>query len=833
MNHITNESNPMKQPPVTKRTAESAVVGQVTVKTNTESESAESNAINSIFRIPSITTIDIPQEGVIFEPENKDEASYYALASGIFGLPSEKAEHVLKTINLDLFTPMIKSSLSKRLAMLLNKVFANGLIHFHNEHKTAIMTKAMNLKSQTPIEEKEMEQILAFSTEFKGVMPKRLLTSLGKMLNLEVEDDQSQTADIKIGLKDGYHICEIPAEKINENDFHSPINLKAFDENRLEQDNILSDCIENDGEINMNAIRVLFQNMSYQPMGKNNVMPILGMTQTGKTSLFNFLIGQDNDDSELSSRVGRGINSETALYLQKEAFETLITDTPGLVDSRGNLFQTIIDYQLVELLRSNNVSKIIVTLKRSDFFSQNMASNGITNLKNFFHTHFDVRKINDGFYHRIFNEHFSTDFLGELKSLFERNVSGSAKTVINKKWSPFLKALETEIDKLTETPFFVVVRNDDDSSEYTQDMLNNQINTNLVKIHDEIIYLVHKEKGAINPQIDQTILYFLYLLLIKKDIHVADLKNKHLKDLVKEKRFNFESIKNPLEDITGVTQFRDILVNIMIKFEALLKPYDAAISTIPEKLNGLNQLKDSIARLQKFIDSDALPNESQSEIKAIEFQIEAIKEDIIEISNKLKNSTEDKNMHDTDDPINRTGWPKTRTAQPAILWKYIEVGHEKEDKQIIVRQTEKFNKIKYYDSSVLIRFDYWWKEKKEQDYKATVDNLTTKKLFYRAKIAALKKDIELLNEKLNEKNSALEIQNQNLITNKAETHEKLLDEYMKLKIQLEKEQADVHTYLKEKSKLFSEFESSRSDLKLLYHFFSDERFKFFSTLIFR
>ena len=54
---------------------------------------------------------------------------------------------------------------------------------------------------------------------------------------------------------------------------------------------------------------------------------------------------------------------------------------------------------------------------------------------------------------------------------------------------------------------------------------------------------------------------------------------------------------------------------------------------------------------------------------------------------------------------------------------------------------------------------------------------------------------------------------------------------MKLKIQLEKEQADVHTYLKEKSKLFSEFESSRSDLKLLYHFFSDERFKFLKYIL--
>ena len=110
---------------------------------------------------------------------------------------------------------------------------------------------------------------------------------------------------------------------------NQPIDLSDFSENRLVQDLKLSTLIEGEQSITLDTLDIIYKNMLHSPMGQPNVLPMYGVTQSGKTSLFNFLLGID-PDSIFAGRVGTGVTSATVLNLSQLSNEISYMDTPGL-----------------------------------------------------------------------------------------------------------------------------------------------------------------------------------------------------------------------------------------------------------------------------------------------------------------------------------------------------------------------------------------------------------------------------------------------------------------------------------------------------------------------
>ena len=216
-------------------------------------------------------------------------------------------------------------------------------------------------------------------------MPDQLFMALGTHLSLAVGiNNPSIDSDIRIHKNESQCSVEFPANKIKEFQFNSPFDLMPFKMSRFDQDMQLSqDVIEND-TLTIDGMRTLYFNMLDKKHSKDkSIVPIFGVTQSGKTSLFNFILDINKD---LNFRVGGGVTSETALYYQQERDGIFYTDTPGLDDNRSNVLEVLIHYQLFELLYSNQLSNIVVTLKFSDL--TNLSAGGTRSVIKFFRLFF-------------------------------------------------------------------------------------------------------------------------------------------------------------------------------------------------------------------------------------------------------------------------------------------------------------------------------------------------------------------------------------------------------------------------------------------------------------
>ena len=92
-------------------------------------------------------------------------------------------------------------------------------------------------------------------------------------------------------------------------------------------------------------------------------------------------------------------------------------DTAGLKDNRGNLIRVIVMYQLVELLRSNKLQSLILTLRMHDIQKSNMANNNVREFIDFFSQFYDVKKLNNGFYDGLVNKHFDQQYHEQINTI--------------------------------------------------------------------------------------------------------------------------------------------------------------------------------------------------------------------------------------------------------------------------------------------------------------------------------------------------------------------------------------------------------------------------------
>ena len=308
------------------------------------------------------------------------------------------------------------------------------------------------------------------------------------------------------------------------------------------------------------------------------MIPLIGASQSGKSALFHELLQKDG-----STRVGNGVESKTGLCVRQPSFigEYSLIDTPGLNQTQGGLTNALVEYQLSELMVSGQFPTVVVTLTEKDFLPP-FTTNGIRTLMMFFDRFFDLRKMGNGFYESIFNDHFNTEGYSEIVERLNApqaldaqpgehdGLVDAAKAEVQETWNAGLGKIAAAIEAMPTTPFTVFVRDNesdlDEEDQLTLKKLERKIARGIKHLKENIVEQVLINHGIMNPETDDLMGCLIYLLTIKKSAEVtnsidSESKKTRVQLRVEEVPFNFEDIKIEDYDIdyTFITQLSGMI----------------------------------------------------------------------------------------------------------------------------------------------------------------------------------------------------------------------------------------------------------------------------------
>ncbi|MEC8677691.1 MAG: hypothetical protein VXX85_02420 [Candidatus Margulisiibacteriota bacterium] len=790
----------------------------------------------------------IPCPDIFFPSPEPDQSSYNAIATGLLALDKDKLANVLNKLGLkNLEGSIIKPNYFKGELLLFQRFLLDALKVFHKQNKITIDLIAKNIFSDSlprRVNDADLKPFVDFSETFSGLMPIQLMIALGQELGISIGIEEAN--DIQIHEKNSQHIASFPNARVLNFSLNTPIDLSKFRESRLQQDLDLSEIIRDKDSLTLEALDILYKNMLNSPMAKVNTLPMFGVTQSGKTSLFNFLLDIDSD-SIFSQRIGSGVTSATALHLSQLSDGIHYIDTPGLEENRSKILEVLINYQLIEILYSNELSNLVVTLRQSDLV--NLSSNGIRSFMDFFGTFFDVFKLGldeagNGFYDRLHTKHFDDEFFRSFRdAITNKFKGGSSKDLIQSKWDKFLEEIESEVSKLDCVPFTFVIRNDFSEllgMPFTESDLQTLLEKAIKTTKEEMLSYIKK-----GDDIKKNMLrFYIYLLLIKRKSMPANLNegNESLKAFVNSEKFDFDLIKIPLGNVNntqGVKPlFEDFIKDKLIAFSSVLKQYRDANKNLPKELDELNKVRMQIAGLKPFVESGELPTNMRGQLDSIESKIKVLNTDITKLEGEIK-KLEDKNKEmDSDATIDRPGWPQTKTADQGWLWRYINFDHEKHHKSDVVVDmkydssgNEKFTVVKD-DTKHIVQFKWFFKDWfNDSDYSVTCHNYTIKKEFYKEKISKNNQDITSKQTELNSKKNLLHLERQLWQTTRADQLVVLNEELSTLESDLKKSYEKFHESISVNSKLFDRLKLMAPDMRLVYKMLNDEKLMFFKHVI--
>ena len=525
-----------------------------------------------------------------------------------------------------------------------------------------------------------------------------------------------------------------------------------------------------------------------------------------------------------------------------------MTDTPGFEDNRSEILKVLINYQLIELLYSNHLENLVIALRRSDF--ANLASSGIRTFANFFNSFFHIKDIGNGFFQHVFDRHFGDEYKQDLQTMVANALFVSKKEQILSNWNGFFAEIEQNVDALSESPFTFVVRNDFNGCNYDQSILMSEIDKAIEDIKKDILSKIIKNKGVIPLDIQNALLFYLYILLMKKDSTVANLEsnNDELKQYVQQKKSIINELKIPFEDIQntkGVQPlFYDFLNEKIMEYVKCISTYNSYIENIQIFLAEINQLEENIISTKRSLADESYRFDNvdvqtmlttiadfDSQIKTLETDINAL---------KLFNRS-----HDTDETMNRDGWPKT-TRATGIIWREAVFNHEPKHASDISLDLPPLPKLDGISSQIheffspvlhkeitvkanetqrIAQFPYYLNDKYPKDQSITCHNLTTKREYYRHEIQD------------NENSIVLKESKKEILSDRIQTQKKLKDNIERRTIEnLEKSLTEVIKLLNEKHDLLNYFISENHDtvntlknneenIKLIYQLLKNSNLK--------
>ncbi|MGC6366795.1 MAG: hypothetical protein ACON35_02210 [Candidatus Marinamargulisbacteria bacterium] len=778
--------------------------------------------INQDSYYESNDSFDLPQP-IQFDLAGKKRPSFFAIATGVLGLDNATKFRIFKMLNLNEYGYFANkpSYLFDELKMLQN-LLSEAIFNYMKRNREIICFEACKLledelmrqhgEKDFTLNPDDLTPINNF--KYDEIMPDHLFMALSKRLKLHVVINDPST-QIRIQKDGAKCTVEFPAHKIKSFEFDSSFDLLPFKISRFDQDMDLSqDVIEND-TLTIDGMRTLYFNMLDKKHSKDkSIVPIFGVTQSGKTSLFNFILDIQKD---LNFRVGGGVTSETALYYQLERDGVFYTDTPGLDDNRSNILEVLIHYQLFELLYSNQLSNIVITLKFSDL--NNLSAGGNRSVIKFFRLFFNVKQLGDGFYDQVFEKYFGETHKMFFEDMIKNRLFNSKTDQIKSKWNLFFNEIESNVARLSEIPFTFVIRNDFGFYNGEIDVMD-LIDSAIEKIKQDIVTNVIKNKGIMPTSLNNTLLLYLYYLFIKKDCVVANLdaSNQDLLDSINQKKSVLNDLMYPIESIYNTNGagplFKEFFMSQISSQSKLIKDYFAFIENVELDLKNIQNLKLMVANITKkledstnLLDTKDLDSINQ-DLATTENKISTYKDEKVDLERKL-------NEVDSDERMERDGWPDTKVAK-GFLWKEALFFHEKAHKSDMILSKGSYSKVNRFDTEIQVQYPYFWQHWSD-DYQVTCHNYTTKRTYYKIQIQEYKDQIERVRSALISLKRRLTTLEKLKETSHEKTKVNLTEE---LKLTKEKIEAQVKNF-NEKLKsdaptIFDRLRDEEDNIKLIY-----------------
>ncbi|MEC8677695.1 MAG: hypothetical protein VXX85_02440 [Candidatus Margulisiibacteriota bacterium] len=704
---------------------------------------------------------DKPQQ-IKFDLHGKIMPDFFAIATGILALNQIKKTRILEILHLKDYEFLLNKSLYlfEEFKMFQDLLIEAVLKHM-KENRSSIEFRASKILEAElsklhkghgfNLQDEDLKPIKDFS--YDGAMPTPLLIALGESLGLDIHIGiNNPLSDIGIQKDGDQWFVEFPSQKIKTFDFNVPLDITHFKMSRFDQDMKLSQSLIDSGSLKIDDMRILYSNMLHKSHSKHkNIVPIFGVTQSGKTSLFNYILGIQ---SELNFRVGGGVTSETALYYQLEKGGVYYTDTPGLDDNRSEILEVLIHYQLFELLYSNQLSNILVTLTFSDLTK--LSAGGNRSIIKFFSLFFNVKELGDGLYDRIYEKYFGKAYKEFFQSMIQKTLFNSHSEVIKSKWNQFFDEIEKNVESLHEIPFTFVIR--DDFYFYSPNVsIVNLIDEAINKIKEDIVKNVIKNQGIMPLSLNNTLLLYLYYLFIKKDHAIAHLHswNQTLLTSINKKKSCIYDLMYPIEKIFNTNGVRPLFETFfsdqILSQSKLIKDYFAFIKNLELAFKEIEYLTLTIANSTRKSEVNG-SSLDQLDSKEIDMKAKKTEDEINSLKAEIIGTEEFILSIDSDEKIERDGWPEKKVAE-GWLWKEVSFSHEKAHKDDINLSKGSYSKVNRFDTEVQVKFPYFWNDHSD-DHLVTCHNFTTKRKYFGSEVKQCKENIDRIKTRI----SSLETQ---------------------------------------------------------------------------
>ena len=656
-------------------------------------------------------------------------------------------------------------------------------------------------------------------------MPMGLVLVIAKSLGIK-------ESDIRMTLAGNMFHVEFPNEKlIIQRMGTEKLTLDA----RLMLDMGLDESLSGQ-RITMQTLRILHKNMYQHGMGLD-IIPMFGVSQSGKSSLLNFCLGVTSPESAASTRlanpsvdermrmrVGNGGQSKTSLVYQHPINGSFVTDTPGLGDSRGTTMNLVIHYQLVELLMSNQLKKIVWTLTKSDFIPP-FTSNGIRSMMDFFSGPFDIKQMGDGFYNTLFDDHFKIDGLDPV-----------SPEEVDARLTGFLEALDQKVTDMPTSPFLVVIRDNeedlDEDEKLTKQKLTQKIDKNLTKLKKTVLANLKENGFAFTPNAETTLLYIFYLFLIKKDMEVGNLAETNddlRRKVVESDGFDFRAITNRRAHLNEYEK------TLSEQIKEVLTPYNDLLRSVELKEAAFQaEVAPLVSNIRTLValESEFDPRAIQKEINRLEGEIGTYHGGIQILTDDITTLNASIARLDTDDVVDKEGFPKTITAKSHLLWsymQYVESGCDPRSLTVDSRDLRHLTKVVGYN---YVLYRYPWRHPKGLSYKATVHNYTTKKQKYKIKLEEDRASLVDKRAKLTQNKSALERAEENLqqLKNGIKSKEHKEECITIAKTNIKENLATLGRLATESRESYQELQANHDDLSILHELLSDSKVTYLQSI---
>ncbi|MEK9728168.1 MAG: hypothetical protein VW397_08720, partial [Candidatus Margulisiibacteriota bacterium] len=526
-------------------------------------------------------------------------SGYNALATGILGLGDADRDHCLEKLKIkELVSPLLATSYTHDHLQMLQEMIGIFIYEFALSNEADIKIKVIQQDSKG-IDSEKLAALQKMNI-FEELDP-LFLIKLGEMIGLKVvvpgsakmhKDDLTYPV-VNINQVGKNYEGRLTESKLKSQSLQSKLNLTDLNETKFCEELLAKD------HLTFNALVMVYKNLVFNRVDASKMSMLIGETQTGKTTIFQMLMGLYEANNEFSDAIGDGMESKTVLPKVFKYGNKLFMDTPGLEDTRNCLILTsLVHYQIIELLKSGKLSQLILTFNPKDFDSESSANNSLKKFVTFFQSICNIRALDGGFY-----ENEMETIINELRAknyaLLPLQNEKSMAALGKQHWETFFERLEKRIEKMPTLPFKAIVKG---IKHATESSIISEIDKQIAQYKAKCIGRMvsgYDDKGLRQDvSRDFLINYLIFLMIIRRTITVNNCPDSEeqlrAEILDHENDFDYTSIfleEDQITDEHGVLKrFSDQIDEVLNEKEQWINSYFNCIENIRNKMKEIDSL---------------------------------------------------------------------------------------------------------------------------------------------------------------------------------------------------------------------------------------------------